>query len=126
LRTSLAASASPEGRTLLTDLRLLQVARSHALVDLATEALKTERPGCALALGQLALDHEAPRSTGPINPPTLYAILASAQLSLGRTREALDALAVLDADFPVVNPVEETVGTLAVLEGLDRHGESRE
>lgn len=121
-----AGSAPSDGRALLDDLRLVDGARARTLVDLAVAALDADRPACALALGQLALDHEAPRAIGPVNSPTLFAVIASAQLRVGRTREALDALDVLASGWPETAGLDETLGTLVVLEGLDRRGDSRE
>lgn len=125
-RTSASASASPEGRQLLDDLRLVEGARARALVELAITALDSERPACALALSHLAIDHESPRAIGPVNSPTLFAALASAELRVGHTREALDAIEVLVAPWPETRGLDETLSTLVVLEGLDRRGDSRE
>lgn len=125
-RATLTAGATAEGRELLSDLRLVEGARARTLVQLAVSALGTGRPSCALALGQMALDHESPRQVGPVNSPTLFAVLASAQLGVGRTREALDAIEVLATDWPAVRGLDETLSTLVVLEGLDRRGDSRE
>lgn len=123
---SLSARANVDGRALLSDLRMVAATRSAALTGMAWLALGQDRPACALALTQLALDHEAPRSISPVNSPTLFAVAAAAQLQLGHSREALDALEVLVSTFPPVAPLDETIGTLVVLDGLDRNGESRE
>ncbi|GDX81130.1 hypothetical protein LBMAG42_29410 [Deltaproteobacteria bacterium] len=125
-RTSASANASPEGRQLLDDLRLVEGARARALVELAVTALESDRPTCALALSHLAIDHESPRAIGPVNSPTLFAALASAELRVGHTREALDAIEVLVAPWPETRGLDETLSTLVVLEGLDRRGDSRE
>ncbi len=125
-RQTASAAANDDGRALLDDLRLTQGARARLLVDRAAAVLDTGRAHCALALGQLALDHEAPRAIGAINSPTLFAVVASAQLQVGRPREALDALDVLAADWPETAGVDETLNTLVVLQGMDRRGESRE
>jgi len=61
-----------------------------------------------------------------LNPPTLFAVSAAANLRTGRTREALDALEVLVGAYPEIKGLDETVGDLAVLQGLDRAGDSRE
>ena len=124
--TQLAGSAPTEGRALLDDLRLVDSTRARALVSLAIEALELNRPGCALALSQLALDHESPRAISAVNSPTLFAVTAQAQLALGHSREALDAIEVLVPHYPAVAALDETIGTLVVLDGLDRRGESRE
>ncbi len=125
-RTSASASAPPEGRQLLDDLRLVEGARGRALVELAITALESGRPSCALALSHLAIDHESPRAIGPVNSPTLFAVIASAELRVGHTREALDAIEVLVAPWPATRGLDETLSTLVVLEGLDRRGDSRE
>ncbi len=125
-RTSLAGSASNEGRALMQELRLVDGTRARALVDMAVRALDEARPACALAIGQLALDHETPRAISPINTPTLFAAVTAAELGLGRSREALDALEPLRHAFPAVSTLDETVNTLVILEGLDRRGDSRE
>lgn len=124
--TALAAGASDEGRALLADLRLVPGTRARVLVSLGLDAVTAGQPRCALAYGDLALDHESPRAIGPTNPPTLFALLAEANLATGRTREALDALQVLTGAFPEVAGVDETVGDLSVLVGMTRSGDSRE
>jgi hypothetical protein len=121
-----AAHGSDESRALANDLQLVRGMRSRALVDWAVDAMGNDRPRCALVLAELALDHEHPREITPLNPPTLYAVLAHANLRTGRTREALDALEVLVTPFPETTGLDETVGDLAVLSGLDRVGDSRE
>ncbi len=125
-KVQLTAAAPPEGQSLLRDLRLVEGVRSRLLVDAGVEALGGNRPRCALAFAEMALDHESPRAVGPLNSPTLFAVLATANLRTGRTREALDALEVLQTPFPEVIGLDETVGDLAVLQGLDRTGDSRE
>jgi hypothetical protein len=121
-----AASGTDDSRALERDLRLVDGFRSRALVDWAVDALASGRPRCALALAELALDHEQPRAVTPLNSPTLFAVIAQANLRSGRTREALDALEVLVLPFPETTGLDETMGDLAVLEGLDRAGDSRE
>lgn len=117
---------SDEARALLTELRLVEGLRARALIDWGVDALSADHPRCALAMAEMALDHEAPRAITPINSPTLYAVMAQANLRTGHTREALDALQVLVGTYPEVTGLDETVGDLAVLEGLDRTGDSRE
>ncbi len=122
----LAESATPEGRELLEGLRLVPVLRSQALLSLARQALEAEHPRQALAFAQLALDFENPRDLSPINAPGLFAVLAEANLRTGHTREALDALQVLVEVFPETAAVDEVVGDLAILQAMDRHGDSKE
>lgn len=124
--TALAAGATDAGRELLSDLRLVPGTRARVLVSLGLDAIAAGQPRCALAYGDLALDHESPRAIGPTNPPTLFALLAEANLATGRIREALDALEVLTGTFPEVAGVDETVGDLSVLMGMTRSGDSRE
>lgn len=124
--TQLGDAAGDDGKALLHDLALIPATRSRALVTLAVEALQAQRPGCALAYAELARDHERGREITPLNSPTLYAVLATASLRTGHTREALDALAVLTPAWPDVTGLSETVGDLAVLEGIHRRGDSRE
>jgi len=121
-----AETASPEAQELLDGLQLVAIYRSRLLLDRAREALKAEHPRQALAFAQLALDVEHARSIGPLNPPGLFAVLALANLETGRTREALDALEVLSASDPRVRGLDETLGDLAVLEGIGRDGDSKE
>lgn len=125
-RTALAGSASNEGRALMQELRLVDATRARALVDMAVVALDQGRPACSLAIGQLALDHESPRAVSPVNSPTLFAAVAASALGVGKSREALDALEPLREAFPAVAPLDETINTLAILEGIDRRGDSRE
>ncbi len=125
-KPALAATASDDGKAILNDLRLVEGLRARAVVDWAVDALAAGHPRCALAMAEMALDHEHPREVTPTNPPTLFAVLAQANLRTGRTREALDALEVLVTPFPETTGLDETVGDLAVLTGLDRAGDSRE
>jgi hypothetical protein len=114
-----------DGRALLSDLRLIDGFRARLLVDLAANVVE-DRPACALALSSLAMDHEHGRQVGPVNSPMLYAVTASAWLRQGHVREAMDALQVLVPDYPEVVAVDETIGDLAVLDGMGRIGDSRE
>ena len=125
-QTVLDASAPEDGKALVHDLRLVAGLRSRVLVLWGVEALRADRPRCAGAWAELALDHEHPREITPVNPPTLFAVAAAANLRTGRTREALDALEVLTTAYPQIHGLDETVGDLAVLQGLDRNGVSRE
>lgn len=123
---SLAGSATPEGRALLHDLRLVEGARARRLTDEAVRALRAGAPACAGVLAAAAMDLATPREVGPVNSPTMYAALADAHLRNGRTREALDALEPLRAAIPEAAGLDETVEALAVLEGMTRSGDSRE
>jgi hypothetical protein len=125
-RAGVGGSLPAEGRQLLDELRLVEGARARALTDLAIAALDAERPACALALSQMAIDYESPRTVGPVNSPTLFAVVARALLHTGRTREALDAVEVLRKKWPELSGLDETLSTLVVLEGMDRSGDSRE
>ena len=127
---ALAASAPPAGQALLRELGLVEVARSRTLTGLAVSALRAEHPTCAAWYAQQALDHTAPRSITPTNSPTVYAVIAAANLQLGHVREALDTLNVLrpkGADgYPEALGVIEAVSDLAVQQGMDRNGASGE
>lgn len=122
---SATAGLPEDGRALLSDLRLVPVARARVLEALAVEALPTA-PNCALAYVLLAQDHADARAINPVNSPTLFAVLATAQLATGHTREALDALEPLASAFPEIHGLDETVGDLAILQGIHRTGDSRE
>lgn len=122
----LAAEATDDGKALLNDLRLVPVTRARLLTRLGVDALAERRPACALAYAELARDHQDGRALTPVNSPTLFAVLATANLQTGHTREALDALQVLVGPWPEVTGLDELVGDLAVLEGIHRSGDSRE
>jgi len=119
-------TASPDGAALLTSLSLVENLRAKLLVSVAGNLLNLERPHQALAIAQATLDITNPREVSSTNPALLFAVLAHAQLRTGHTREALDALEVLSENFPSVITVDETVGDLAVVEGLHRIGDSKE
>jgi hypothetical protein len=114
-----------DGLAVMNDLRLVHRFRQEWLAVRAREALTRRHPKRALAYLELARDH-ATASVGPENSPAIYALLAEARLALGRTREALDALHVLAAAHPEVLGLVEVTGDLAVLQGLDRQGDSKE
>ena len=62
-----------------------------------------------------------------MNLPGLYAVQATAQLRSGHVREALDSLHVLTGPpLSEAHGVDEIVGDLAILRGLDRQGDSKE
>ena len=115
-----------EGLQLLDDLQLLGIYRNRTLLNLAELALDSERPKQALALAQLAQNMESPREIGPLNPPLLFAILAEANVRTGRIREALEPLEVLARSFPETSGLDEAVGDLSVLNGMNRQGDSKE
>ena len=118
---------SSDGLALLEDLALVPRLRAAILLDLSREALADDRPRQALAFSQLALDLESPRELGPVNLPGLYAVQATAQLRTGHVREALDSLHVLTGPpLQEAQGVDEIVGDLAILRGLDRQGDSKE
>ncbi len=117
---------SDDGRELLDNLRLVEVYRARALEGRAREALAAGHPHEALAYALAGIDVERAREVGPTNPPALFALAAEAWLRTGHTREALDVLEVLRADLPWIEGLDETVGDLAVLQGLGRQGDSKE
>jgi hypothetical protein len=114
-----------EGATVVNDLGLVHRFRQEWLVVRARRALADRHPRSALTLLELARDH-AERTLGPRNSPSLFALTALARLQLGHTREALDALHVLSQVHPEVKGIVEVTGELAVLQALDRSGDSKE
>jgi hypothetical protein len=116
---------NPDGLAVMNELRLVHRFRQEWLAVRAREALARNHPKRALAYLELARDH-ANAAVGPENSPAIFALLAEARLALGRTREALDALHVLAAAHPEVLGLVEVTGDLAVLQGLDRQGDSKE
>ena len=123
-RKQLREGATDDGRALLEDLGLVDRFRQEWLVTRARLALRNDRP--QLALTFLDLAHDPSAELGVANSPSLFALLARAQLQVGRTREALIALQKLEAFAPEVLGLREVVGDLAVLRGLDRVGVGRE
>ena len=119
-------TASVDGQALLDDLRLVSQIRAQILLAWTRQALDAGLPHQATAYALLAHDVEHARTIGPLNPPRLFALAAEASLRTGRTREALDFLAVLQATLPTVKGLDETVSDLAVLQGLGRQGDSKE
>lgn len=120
------SDASPDAVALLEELSLVPKLRGALLLSLADDALGQDHPKQAALLVQSALDLKAPRTLGPVNSPTHFAVLAQAHLASGHTREALDALEVLARSYPEAVGADEILGDLAVLEGLDRQGDSKE
>ncbi|MEL6350094.1 MAG: hypothetical protein AAFV53_43745, partial [Myxococcota bacterium] len=74
----------------------------------------------------MAMDMQGGRQIGALNPPGLFVLLAEANLRTGRSREALDMLDPLKEAYPEVKGLNETLGDLVVLEGLERIGDSKE
>jgi hypothetical protein len=124
-RRSLQADAPGDGQALLTDLGVVDRLRQNWLVARARLHLIQGRPKQALVLAELARDvgHD---EVGPNNGPSVYAVIADAELANGRTREALDALSRLVPTHPEAAGVRELVDDLAVLEGIERRGDSKE
>jgi hypothetical protein len=122
----LQSRVSDEGKALLQDLNLGRLYRNQNLISLAEQCLDRDRPRQALALAQMTQDMAHPREIGPLNPPILFAIFAEANVMTGHTREALDYLEVLSEAYPEVLALDETVGDLAVLKGMNRQGDSKE
>jgi hypothetical protein len=119
-------AASDDGRALLLELQLAPQLRAELLLTLARDLLDRDRPRQALAVSQLSLDLQNPRSIGPVNAPGLFAVMARAQLQTGHTREALDALQILGEYAPQALGVDEIASDLAILKSLDRQGDSKE
>jgi hypothetical protein len=121
----LMTNAPDEGRALLTDLGILSHFRQEWLITRARLALLQGRPKQALAYLELGRDVTA-NEVGLQNNPQIYALLAETHLTLGHTREALDALEILSVAHPEVAALKEVTGDLAVLETLDSLGDSKE
>lgn len=124
-RSHLLASADREGQAVVRDLQIVERFRQEWLLTRAREALRAGRPRRAGALLERARDASS-GGVGATNAPALFALLAEADSRQGRTREALDALHELSAALPEVRGLQEALGDLAVLRGLDRHGVSKE
>lgn len=117
---------APEGLALLGELELVDVYRSRALAEMMRRYLDAGQPRSAQAVGLMALDAGAGMAVGATNPPELFAMLATADVMLGRSREALDMLQPLRERYPAVKGVRETLGDLVVLEGMGSVGDSKE
>ncbi|RME25555.1 MAG: hypothetical protein D6798_08685 [Deltaproteobacteria bacterium] len=122
----LRTASSTDGQALLDDLQLATALRNRVLVAWAREALRAGHPHQATAYLLLAHDLEDAGNISATNPPALFVLQAEAFLRTGRTRQALDALSALDEDLPGLTGTIETIGDLAVLEGMGRHGDSKE
>ncbi len=118
--------ASPDALALLDELQLVAIFRSRVLLAMGRKALLAEHPWQALAFAQLALDLESSRGINHVNHPGLRAIIIEAQLRTGHTREALDAIQPLLEAYPALTGLDEVLGDLAILQGLDRYGDSKE
>ncbi len=124
-RADLLHRADAEGDALIDSLGLVERFRQEWLVVFARHALHQGHPRAALAVLQQARDVGEPE-VGPANSPSLFALTAAAEIRAGHTRQALDALEPLSRSFTAVRGVQELVGDLAVLQGLDRQGDSKE
>ncbi|MBT3220638.1 MAG: hypothetical protein HN348_16250 [Proteobacteria bacterium] len=124
-RTELTDLANDEGDALLADLGLVDRYRQEWLIARSRQALFDNRPNMAISYLEMARD-VSERGVGAANAPALLALLAEAQMRVGHTREALDALQLLSETYPVMTGVREIAGDLAVLQGIDRQGDSKE
>lgn len=124
-RRTLSTDAPADGQALLSDLGVVDRLRQSWLVARARLDLVEGRPKQALVLAEIARD-VAHDEVGPNNGPSVYAVIAEAELANGRTREALDALSRILPGHPEATGVKELVGDLAVLEGIERRGDSKE
>jgi hypothetical protein len=118
--------APPEGQALFNDLRLGAVWRSQLFLVVARDALARGCPRQALALAWSALDLENASFVTPINHPGLLAVIVEGQLKTGRTREALEAMQPLLNGYPFLLGLNESIGDLAILDGMSRYGDSKE
>ena len=119
------ASGSPEGIALLDELRILERFQHDWLTLRAEQWILAGQIEPAHAMLEQTIDVAQP-GVGPHNSPLTLALLAETHLATGHTREALDALQRLSEAHPEVKGLQERVGDLAVLEGLGRHGDSKE
>ncbi len=124
-KAQLIAKAGDDGKALLLDLGAVERFRQEWLTARARTALAVGRTNQALAYIEPAVD-VTDRKVGPKNTPSTLAVLAEVNLARGRTRESLDSLQLLVDGWPEVAGLRELVGDLAVLQGLDRHGDSKE
>lgn len=118
--------AGDEGENLLDELDLRAVYRGRLMLGLARTALAQ---GHARTAGMLALgasDLTQLNRFTPRNPPGLYAVHAEAWYRLGDARAALNTLSVLHEAWPELLGLRETMGDLAILQTLDRQGDSKE
>lgn len=119
------AMAAHPGASLVSELDLADRYRQEQLLVRARAALLDHNPKQALAYVELARDHGA-RGVGPENAPAVFSLVAWAELELGHTREALDALQLVVDRYPEVIGLKEAANDLAVLQGLGRSGDSKE
>lgn len=124
-RIALDAQADADGAALLNQVGVVDRLRQEVLVARARRDLRAGNHRRALATLLLARD-VTDRTIGPRNSPALMTLLAEANLRAGRSRESLDALQLLAGRRPEVLGLRELVGDLSVLQGLDRHGDSKE
>ena len=119
------AHAQAPGMPLVNELGLVQRARQHWLTSIGRAALNQGHVQQARVVLEAAFD-PSQREVGVGNAPSVLALIAQARLRQGHTREALDALQILIKARPDVGGIVEVVADLSVLEGLDRHGDSKE
>jgi hypothetical protein len=124
-KVGLDAAVDADGAAMLHQVGVVDRLRLEVLVQRARRDLRAGHHQRALATLLLARD-VTDRTIGPRNSPALMVLLAEANLRAGRSREALDALQLLAGRRPEVLGLRELVGDLSVLQGLDRHGDSKE
>ncbi len=124
-RAELESSAGDDGRALIADLDLFERFRQEWLTTRARYALVEDRPRQGLAYAEAARN-VTDRFVGAANGPVVWALLAEANLRLGHTREALDALHILSGTHPEIVGLKELTGNLAVLRGIGEAGDSKE
>jgi hypothetical protein len=121
--TTLQAQATPDGLRLLHDLQLVAHWRQRWLVVAARQALAGDHADAANVYASAALTPG--KGAGPWNDPAIYVLLARAAVDRGRAREALDTLHSV-SHLNGVPGLEEALGDLVILRGLDRVGDSKE
>lgn len=123
-RRRIVLQAPLDGVSLLSELALSERLRQEVLIA-RSRTLMNDSPALAGALAEIAWD-ATDRAVGPRNTAGAASTRARALLQQGRTREALDALEPLLTVMPESAGAREWVADLAVLEGLDRTGDSKE
>lgn len=114
--------APPEGAGVVRELGLVGRFRQEWLIARARVALADDQPHVAEVLLEQAREHGASAT----EDPALNAVLADAMIRTGHVREAMQAVQALETAFPEILGLRETLADLAVLEGLDRNGDSKE
>ena len=120
--TILHTQAPELGRILLDDLALVNRFRQDLFLQFARTTQDTEQRTAILR----HLSQSATAASPGAGVPGELSLTTKAQIKNGRTRESLDTLNRLHTDFPETLSLQEWIGDLAILESLDRYGDSKE